>query len=219
MSIRNSISLALSIFVIIFVVSCAAKPPLDCTAVKDSDLRSFPFNEVAQEVALRWVGEQYGISNSVVRVRPSSAGITYLDWEINGRVFGLALWNVGEPTASASMSWPTESFTISDALLCLGQPTLYRAYYDRYPEAVWTRLDLLYPDRGILLSTTVSRKVLRFDEDTAIGGATYAEPGTEQELISRFWVVHPDSETYSHILNSLRLWPGEIKDVTIDVDN
>jgi hypothetical protein len=203
----------------VLVVSCAAKPPLDCAAVRDSDLRSFPFNEVAQDIALRWIGEQYGISSSVVSVRPSTAEITYLDWEINGRDYGLALWNVGKPTASASMSWPTASFTISDALLCLGQPTLYRAYYDRYPEAMWTRLDLLYPDSGILLSTTVRRKVLRFDEHTEIGGATYAEPGTQQELISRFWVVQPDSEAYDHILNSLRLWPGEIKDVTINVDD
>lgn len=216
MSIRNITGLALSVFTIIFVVSCAVKPPVDCGAVRDSDLRSFPFSEADQEIALHWIGERYGISSNAVRVRSSTAEITYLDWEINGRVYGVALWNIGKPTASVSTSWPTASFTIADALLCLGQPTLYRAYYDRHPEATWTRLDLLYPGSGILLSTTIRRKVLRFDEHTEIGGATYAEPGTEQELISRFWVVQPDSETYNHILKSFRPWPGDLKQVTIN---
>lgn len=216
MRIRGIIVQILAMWTMLFVVSCTVKPPLDCAVVKESNLRSFPFNKATQEIALRWIEEQYGLSANEVRIRPSVSNITYLDWQINGKFYTLALWNVGKPTASISMSWPTASFRISDALFCLGPPTMYRAYYDRYPEATWTRLDLLYPGSGILLSVTVRRKVLKFDGQIEIEGATYAEPGTEPELISCFWIVQPNSEAYNRLFESFRLWPHDLKQVTID---
>lgn len=132
--------------------------------------------------------------------------------------YGVAFHGEGQADATLHARWRNEAPTVGDVLRCLGKPALYRAYLGRHPAVIWTQLELWYPDRGLVIRFEVKRTTSTFELAMELSAVSYVKPGLQKELIPRVWAIQPATETYNRILNSLRPWPGEIKDVTIDVD-
>lgn len=210
-------------FVLLFS-SCFIRqdnPLLDCSEVADTRLASFPFREVTIETALLWIQNQYSVQENDLRIeyRPPGTEPEYWEWEIvwqaDNRDYGLAFLLRGIPDAMLYVRWRSQAPTISDALRCLGQPSSYRAFYDKYPEATWTALELWYPERGFKFATRIPRKLSRFDENVVLGIAYYALPGSVEEFLLHHSTVVQGSAAYTQTLTTIRPWPGNIKDITI----
>jgi hypothetical protein len=215
-AIRHTFLLAVTLFLSSCVLPWERRP-MDCAEIGDARLADFPFNQPTVEVALAWIQEQYDLDKKDIFVSGrTEAGIEYLLWKLEDKDYQVSLWDRGEPIVSAGLKWQSNSPTLGDALRCFGDPKEYRAYYKQWPEALYTNLELWYPDRGLIFSTFVTRKIAHYSTGVGLRGAQYVKPGSEQELVFRSWVVSPGSAAYNDILNSLRPWPGDIKDVTID---
>jgi hypothetical protein len=185
--------------------------------IDDPTLASFPFAEADARMAQKWVVDQYGVASKDIHVTSTNQGIEYLDWRVGQNDYSISMWNRGKPTAAVSVGWSDNQVTLGDALRCLGSPKVYRAYYRLNPDAgPWTVLDLWYPDRGLVLGLGAKQKITRFDPGMGLSGATHVQPGSEDEIVSRVNVVQPGSESYTRILSSLRVWPGDVSDLEID---
>ncbi|MCC7353269.1 MAG: hypothetical protein IT330_05880 [Anaerolineae bacterium] len=191
--------------------------PLDCAEVGDARLATFPFDQSTEEAALAWIQAQYGSDRKDIRVnKPTNSDTEQLDWSVGDKEYLITLWNFGKPTASVGMRWERNGPTVSDALRCLGNPAVYDAYFEAWPEAIWTNLDLWYSERGLMFGTFATRRVARFSNHTRLRHAIYAQPGTEEELASRFYSIRRGSAYYNDLLKRLKPWPGNIRDVKVD---
>lgn len=207
------------------LLSCVPSTPRqqrDCASVVDPKLTTFSFDQVSVQDVQLWLQHQYGLPENDTRVtrRPQDPQSEYwewqIDWSANDIDYGVAFDGEGKSTATLHARWRNGVPTVGEVLRCLGKPAVYRAYPNWYPEAVWTQLELWYPNRGLVIRSLVKGTTLRFDETLQLSSMTYVRPGSESELIPRVWAVQPATETYNHILNSLRPWPGDLEDVTID---
>ncbi len=219
----HCISLLISASLLLSCVPSTSRQQRDCASVVDPKLTTFSFDQVSVQDVQLWLQHKYGLLGKDIRVtrRPQYPQSAYREWQIdwgaNDIDYGVAFDGEGQPNATLYVRWQNGAPTVGDVLRCLGKPSLYRAYLDMYPEAVWTQLELWYPNSGLIIGSHVERKTSRIDEATELSRMTYVRPGSESEIISRVWAVQPATETYDRILNSLRPWPGEIKDVTIDM--
>ncbi len=219
----HCISLLISASLLLSCVPSTSRQQSDCASVVDPKLTTFSFDQVSVQDVQLWLQHQYGLSENDIRVtrRPRDPQSAYWEWQIDWRAndidYGVAFDGEDQSNATLFARWHNGAPTVGDALRCLGKPAWYRTYLDRYPEAIWIQLELWYPNRGLVIGSHVEGSTSRFDEATELSRMTYVRPGSESELIPRVWAVQPATETYDRILNSLRPWPGEIKDVTIDV--
>lgn len=203
------------------LLTCAGgleQPSLRCDAVDDKRLVTFPFTGTA-DTALAWIQDEYGLTAEDIKHDLSADRAQVLiKWKpLPNRENDALVWVDGRESASVSVTWQDQAPTLADALRCLGDPPLYRAYYAQYPEAIWTYLELWYPERGFMVTAHVPRKIVGFTNDQAIGNVSYVRPGPPEDLATRFfWAVDRGSEHYTQILRSTKLWPSDIRKITID---
>ena len=203
------------------LASCAVtsqRPVVNCEEVSAERFATFPFVGAPSAVML-WVQNESGLDAKDIRSDISNDGAqSMLKWEQPpNRVYGVTLWNDARESALAWMKWLNRAPALADALYCLGDPPLYRAYYVWNPEAVGTALELWYPERGLMVTAYVTRKTSDFTGSLGLENTSYVEPGQPEDLITRFfWAVALDSDRYTQILHGLKPWPGSIEDVTID---
>ena len=192
-------------------------PPLDCAEVSDAKLVTFPFDQSAA-VASIWIQHEYGLTTKEIEGNPSADGTQdTLYWRVEQRRYEVTLWSDARESALIRVEWPDRAPTLADTLRCLGDPSLYRAYYSWNPEAVWTYLELWYPERGLMVTAYMTRKASGFPDNEIVDRTSYVQPGKPEELIPRFFLaVVPGSDRYTQILHGLKPWPGSIEDVTID---
>jgi hypothetical protein len=202
------------------LASCEAvsrQAPVDCSDVMGTRLAGFPFDQPTQESIYAWVEGQFQVGAQGIQARQSTVGIEYWNWQVENKDYTASLWDRGRATVGMSVRWRDGAPTVGDALRCLGTPSMYRAYYDLLPDArPWTVLELWYPGQGIRARAVVTRRVAGFGQHVPLDTLQYSEPGTERELITRFWVTEPNSEHYHRILRGLKNWPGQLSSVEID---
>lgn len=194
------------------------QPPLGCDAVDDKRLVTFPFTGTA-DTALLWIQDAYGLTAADIKHDLSAdRAQTLIKWKpLPNRENDALVWVDARESASVSVTWQDQAPTLADALRCLGDPPFYRAYYAQYPEAIWTYLELWYPERGFMVSSYAPRKMLGFANNQAIGDVSYVRPGLPEDLVTRFfWSVDRGSQHYTQILGSMKPWPSDIKMITID---
>jgi hypothetical protein len=218
----HSATLLATAWLLLSCIRSTPGPQLDCALVVDPKFTTFSFDQVSVQGIQAWIQNQYGVSEKDTRIthRSPDPRIVYWEWQFDWHVgnvdYGVTFYREGQSDTTLFARWRSGAPTIGDALRCLGEPSLYRAYWDKHPEAVWTQLELWYPDRGLLVRSLVEHKTAGFDEMAKLSGVTYVRPGSTQEIIPRFWAVQPARPPYERILNSLRVWPGDIKDVEVD---
>lgn len=194
------------------------QPPPICDEVGDERLITFPFSGTA-DTALAWIEDQFGLTiKDVGDDLSADRAQRLIKWKsLQNRDYSAILWLDARESASVSMVWQDQPPTLSDILRCFGDPPLYNAFHSQHPEAIWTYLELWYPDRGIKVTLDAPRKISRFGNDQVISAISYVQSGPPEDLITRFsWAVERGSERYNQILQSLNPWPGDIKQIVID---
>ncbi|OIO96550.1 MAG: hypothetical protein AUK03_03790 [Anaerolineae bacterium CG2_30_64_16] len=85
------------------------------------------------------------------------------------------------------------------------------------PEAIWTYLELWYPERGLMVTAHITRKASGMTVNQAIAAIIYVQPGPPEDLITRFsWTTTRGSDRYVERLQGLKPWPDDITKITID---
>lgn len=166
-----------------------------------------------------WIRDQYDLTIEDIRSDLSADGAQFmLEWNRpKQRTYDVTLWNDARESAVVWERWSEQAPTLADALRCLGDPPLYRAHLAPTPAGDWTYLDLWYPERGIMVTAYVTRKVSEMNLTQAIKYIAYVQPGPPEDLITRFfWAITRDDDRYVEILKGLKPWPGDITKITID---
>ena len=192
-------------------------PPLDCAEVSDAKLATFPFDQSAA-VASVWIQYEYSLTTKEIEDGLSADGTQHsLYWRVQQQSYDVTVWSDARESALIRVRRSDRAPTLADVLRCLGDPSLYRAYYVWYPEAVGTALELWYPEQGLMLTAHVTRRASGFRDHQIVEGTSYVQAGQPEEIIPRlFLAVAPGSDRYIQILHGLKPWPGSIEDVTID---
>lgn len=217
---QRTIPYATLLILVWLLSSCfnVPKHPLpDCAEVTEPKLSAFPFDQSAAAAAT-WIQYEYGLTAKEIEGNPSADGTQdTLRWRVEQRRYTVTLWSDVRESALIWVEWPDRALTLADTLRCLGDPSLYRAYYSWNPEAVWTYLELWYPERGLMVTAYATRKISGFPDNEVVNRTSYVQPGQPEELIPRFFLaLAPGSDRYTQILHGLKLWPGSIEDITID---
>lgn len=193
--------------------------PWDCTEVIDTRLESFPF-DADVETARGWVQTRYMLNAADVQFDLSADGAqSMLHWRAQPveAIYGAVFWNDARESARISVNWYGQAPSLADVLRCLGDPSFYRAFLAPTPGGDWTCLELWYPERGIIATTYVTRKVFVMTTNQPVRGIVYVRPGLPDDLIIRTtWSITRDSDRYVEILKGLKPWPGDITKITID---
>jgi len=200
--------------------------PVACEDVVDVRIHSFPFTAASKPAILAWIQDQYGLAEKDISIshRPPTAELPdYWEWEMGWRFadrdYRIAFLVSGRPDVVVTVQWQSEAPTLGDVLRCLGQPSAYHAYYQSYPEAVWTTLDVLYPEKGLEFHGFIQSKVSYIDERVRMRLATYAEPGSQENFVAHVYMQEPGTEANAKSLSAFRPWPGDISKVMIDQAN
>jgi len=192
-------------------------PKPTCSEIVDKRIESFPFNATREE-ALTWVEEHYDITPAEIHGGLSANGTGYYYyWKVDAKRYDLTGdINAAEPPV-VGLIWENKPPSVNDILYCLGHPALYRSYYAVLPEAIWTYLELWYPERGIMVTIYITDKVSSINNGIPIAYVSYVKPGSLEKLLPRiFRDIAPGSERYFQILHNLRPWPDDITKITID---
>ncbi len=197
--------------------SAVVETPWSCTEVVDLRLEAFPFR-ASEEAVSTWVQQEIGVQSTAIQGGPSAFGNGYVKyWRVGQRWYEVSQWSDGRDSVLVKTGWDGSAPSLAEALRCFGQPSLYRAYLAMTPGGYWTCLDLWYPERGLLVSSCVTRKATRITPEQAVADISYVQPGTLSELIPRFTAgISPGSERYTQIERSLKPWPGDISRIAID---
>lgn len=189
----------------------------ECTEIIEEKLKAFPFL-ASTDAALIWIQDQYEIELSPIQGGPSADGSgDYRYWWVGQRRFDITLWVDARDSAVIRVRWDGKAPSLAIALRCLGAPPLYRAYLSPTPAGAWTYLELWYPERGIMVTAFVPRRVSGMTIDQAMASIAYVQPGSSEDLIARFFPsTTRDSDRYVERLKGLRPWPGDITKITID---
>lgn len=189
-----------------------------CSEVIDDKLKSFPFWAKADELR-RWIIDEYQMTVEDVQFDLSADGAQSMlkwNWPEN-RNNNVTLWNDGRESALVWVVWKESAPTLADVLRCLGDPPLYRAYHAMAPEAMWTYLELWYPERGIMATAYIAHKTSSIKANQAVADISYVQPGLPEDLITRyFWTTETGSVRYKERLEGLKSWPGDISLLIID---
>lgn len=211
----------LSVIILLACMSKSQQKYLNCQRIGDERLIDFPFLEPANTARI-WIADQYGLSLDDLRSDFSEDRSQMLiRWSpTQDQTYSALLWNELRESASISITWHNQAPTLADTVQCLGDPPLYRAFQARHPEAIWTYLELWYPERGLLVSVSIPRKARSVSGSQPVVYVMYVLPGPVEDLVSRFfWPIDRGSERYFQILSSLKPWPGDIKQITVDISD
>lgn len=190
-----------------------------CTEVIDARLTQFPYRAIINtDMASAWVQQQYGAMVTDLQGWFSADGTKYYQyWQIGSRRYDVTGWTDGRESAAARVKLEETGPTLADVQHCLGVPSLYRAYYPLLPDGLWTYIEFWYPKQGIVIEAYITSKVSHITMQQPVKYITYVEPGTSEELISRFTRgIALGTERYAQILGGLKPWPGDISQITID---
>lgn len=199
------------------VLPVATQPQWDCPEVIDARLATFPFGGIGDAVTT-WIQDQYGVTVTEIKGGLSANGTGYYQYWWVGQQRYDVTWRIdAKESAVVRVRWESHAPTLADTLRCLGDPPLYRSHYALNPEAIWTYLDLWYPERGIMVTAFVTHKTSGMTTDQVVAYVSYVRPGQPEDLIPRFFLgVVPGEDRYVEILQGLKPWPGDITKITID---
>lgn len=190
----------------------------DCEDVVDEKLKAFPF-QIPGDTVIVWIQDQYRIELTDIHGGPSGddGKGEYRYWWVGQRRYDVTRRLDARDSALVQVRWDKQAPSLAVTLRCLGAPPLYRAYLSPTEAGSWTVLELWYPERGIMVMASVTHKTSEMTTDQAVAHIAYVQPGSPEELITRFFVsTTRGSDRYMERLKGLKPWPGDISQVAID---
>lgn len=215
------------------IISYPPPLPFSCTNFTESYWTEFNINVDTSEDVVSTVNRLWGIDEDgfglfeVLTFENRWGTPSEVSWAriaIAGPIGVYSGWIQDGTLQKIDVQWifPLPRPTLSQAIACIGAPEYYIAFYEQAPEAVATYLDLLYPEKGIVVryespftSSARPDPLDEFHPFMRIEQVVVVAPGTPEQMVPA--VYSAGNVAGSHADNSClsKPWPGSIKALEI----
>ena len=195
------------------MTSCRSSvEPLACSDIVDERLLGNPAAELGFEEGVQWVHDTFSTEPTIEDYGIRDDYYQYmLRWQQNDLEYTMGYrqdyWD------GFAVRWQQHPPTIQDIFRCVGEPAYYEAFYDQFPEALYSTLWLFYPERGLGFYHSGPKRLSRFSETTPMELILYFEPGQLEEVVDRVFIGAESSENSKTSFNP---WPGSLEEIVID---
>lgn len=215
------------------IISHPPPLPFSCANFTESYWAEFTFNVDTSEDVVSTVNRLWGIDEDgfglfEVQTFENRLGIpSEVSWAriaIAGPIGMYSGWIQDGTLQKIDVQWvfPLPRPTLSQAIACLGDPEYYIAFYEQAPEAVATNLDLLYPEKGIVVryespftSSARSEPPAKFHPFMRIEQVAVVVPGTPEQMVPAVYSAGNVAGGHADNFCLSKPWPGSIKAVEI----
>jgi hypothetical protein len=195
----------------------------DCAVIIRESSPPSPLEEVTSDTVEGWLQRNYRIDVSDTN-RPfweEDLADTSLTWRTRqGRSYGLSL---AEGKADAfSVVFIPPSPTADKFIECFGPPQLYEASLREINSSPWIRVELWYPDRGMIVETGLPPEVhtgLRMDGTMVIVRVLWLESEPLESMVEHYsdeGTFRSNTVDTATKLQLLKPWPGSWQETTVE---
>lgn len=198
-------------------------PPLPslCTNFSEHTWEEFNFDSDSKDDVAHKVSRLWGIRKSKLGYLELTTGDPLaLYWRVIRLTAPIGVhtaWFNDSVLRKIDVEWVILRPTLSQAINCLGPPDFYIAYYDNDFHAEFTLLDLIYPEKGIVVhymspftSPASPEPLAEFRPDLRITVIAVVAPGTHEELVQAVYSVGFVGRNEVHKGCLSKPWPGSL---------
>ena len=221
--------LLILIFNLIFILMWGTnQPPLpfSCANFTESYWSEFDFNVDSQDDVASTVSRLWGIDKGKLGIEEDRWGNPYaVYWLIVRFTAPIGLYTAWFPDGvlqKIDVEWVFLRPTLSQAVKCLGTPEYYIAFYGPDPHDVYALLDLLYPEKGIVIryvspftSPARPEPIAEFHPYMRIRELVVVAPGTPEQMVPAVYSVGNVGGNQVHNACLSKPWPGSFEAMEI----
>lgn len=197
-----------------------AHKPLSCDEL--TNLRAQVGKQFTLESLRTWILDTYHVPQETIleEVVPGRAQGYLVLWGERDRTYTVIL----DQSLVKDVTFTGPQAPVEDVVRCFGLPGLYGAVYKPDTPGAQLGLDLVLPDSGLL---TTGARFYRFGsipsqppaipDDFPLTLFRFVTSGTTEDVLHSLFGELPSSD-YEHKKKAYRPWPGDWKDLVIEID-
>jgi len=207
---QSRATLAIAIFFAVLVTGCTA---LDsnygpCNTVIDSKILTWQYGEIQGEIQAReWVTTTFGERAREVKWHRAFPGF-FLTWNVDNWEYHMS-FSREEVSERVLVGWTHNAPTISKVHRCLGISEGYAASYHSAPDATYTSVDFVQPQKG-MTTVVYIRGRKRIWEYADVLGISLDKPSPTLEEYNRQLVL---ANTVGYDVETFVAWSGSYRDI------
>ena len=218
----NGRRVAFAVLLIFLLAACAHPLPLpfSCANFKETYWAEFNFGvdsptDVASTAARLW-----GIDLDSIRVveqqRRAVTNVGWLDRKIYGTLGAFNSWIREGVLIKFESLWQYPTPTLSRAIDCLGEPEHYIAFTVVAPDNPFLHLDLVYPDRGIVVHYFGGYTAEPIHPDMQIVYMSVVASGATEEVVQATYSIGAfERQQFGYATCLLKAWPGSFEAIEV----
>ena len=228
-NIHRALGVALFLFLILTWSGAYVPPPLpfSCANFTESYWPEFNFNVDSTDDVASTVYALWGLEKE--RLWPfwdedNPYGITWISFKLTGPIGVYTAWFRDGILQKIDFerSIPLPRPSLSQVVNCLGAPEYYIVYYTLAPEANNINLDLLYPEKGIIVryvspftSLLIPELPEKFHPYMRMRDMSVVAPGTPEQMLPVAYSIGIVGGGFAHNACLSKPWPGSIEAMEI----